>query len=133
MLSYNIIFNDVYIKTETYRLYSSLDFEPYNAIDDIIVLTVAASIYIWSMIFYFKNLTDKNKKLRPAYFLVAWTSVIAILIGLIAPNKNGSEFIFLLAPFSIIMANYLEVITERWFKEVFITLMIIAPILRLLL
>jgi hypothetical protein len=54
-------------------------------------------------------------------------------VALIAPNKNGSEFIFLFAPFSIILANYLEVISERWFKEVFPVLFIVVPIVSLLL
>jgi len=133
LLSYNIIFNDVFIEEGTFRLYSSLNFEAYNSLGYIIILTVVASVYIWSLIFYFKNLAEKNKKLRPVYFLVAWTSVIAILIGLIAPNKNGSEFIFLLGPFAIIIANYLETISERWFRETLISLMIIAPIIKLLL
>ena len=133
LLSYNIIFNDVFIKEGTFQLYSSLNFETYNSLGHIIILTVAASVYVWSLFFYFKNLAEKNKKLRPAYFLVAWTSVIAILIGLIAPDKNGSEFVFLLAPFAIIIANYLETISERWFRETLISLIIIAPIIKLLL
>jgi hypothetical protein len=133
LLSYNIIFNDAFIEEGTFKLYASLDFETYNSLEQIIVLAIAAFVYLWSLVFYFKNVADKNKKIRPAYFLVAWSSVIAILVGLIAPNKNGSEFIFLLAPFSIIMANYLETISKRWFREVFVSLVIIASIIPLLL
>jgi hypothetical protein len=31
------------------------------------------------------------------------------------------------------MANYIEVVSERWFKEVFVVFFIITPILTLLL
>lgn len=133
LFSYNIILYDVYIEEDTFNLNSSLNFEAYNSPIHVIQIAVVASIYLWSLIFYFKNLADKNKKLRPAYFLIAWTSVIAILVGIIAPNKGGSEFIFLLAPFSIILANYLETISDRWFRESIVSLLIIIPIIKLVL
>mgnify|MGYP000577890888 CR=1 FL=1 len=74
----------------------------------------------------------EEKAQRNLSFLIA-AIAIAILIAVIAPVKNGSEFLFLFAPFSIIMANYIEVISERWFKEVFIVLLLITPIIGLLL
>ena len=96
-------------------------------------LTLLFTSLVWILVLYFKNLADKNKRLRPSYFLTAWASVIAVLVAIIAPIKNGSEFIFLFAPFSIIMANYLEMISDRWFKEIFIVLFLIVPIVGLLL
>jgi len=133
LLIYNIIFYDTYIKPSNFERYASLDFTPYNSKENILKLTVLFTSLVWTVIYYFRTLPDKYKKLRPSYFLIAWASVMAILIALIAPVKNGSEFLFLFAPFSIIMANYIEVISERWFKEVFIILLIITPIISLLL
>ncbi|WP_411766108.1 DUF6427 family protein [Winogradskyella sp. A3E31] len=132
-ISYCIIADGVFLQPGTFRLYASLDFTSYDSPSKIITLTIAASMYVWMTFFYFKALSEKNKKVRPSFFLVVWSSVIALLLAVISPVKNGSEFIFLLAPFSIIMANYLEVISERWFREVFVSLLIIAPIISLLL
>ncbi|WP_400075826.1 DUF6427 family protein [Winogradskyella sp. R77965] len=132
-LIYNIIFHDAYIRSSDFQRYASLDFTAYNSKATILKLTVLFTSLIWTLIYYFKTLPDKNKKLRPSYFLIAWASIMAILVAIIAPVKNGSEFLFLLAPFSIVMANYIEVISERWFKEVFIALLIITPIITLLL
>jgi len=133
LLVYNIIVDDVYFKPTNFKRYASLDFTAYNSKGHILKLTVLFTSFVWTLIYFFKNIPDKNKKLKPSYFLMAWSSVIAILVAIIAPAKNGSEFLFLFAPFAIIMANYIEVISERWFKEVFIALLVITPIIGLLL
>ena len=133
LIAYNILVHDVYVRPSNFERYASLDYTPYNSKENILKLTVLFSTFIWSIFYYFKILPEKNKKLRPSYFLVAWASIIAILVAIISPVKNGSEFLFLFAPFSIILANYLEVISERWFKEVFIALLIMTPVISLLL
>ncbi|MEF3078259.1 DUF6427 family protein [Winogradskyella poriferorum] len=133
LVAYNIIVHDTYIKPTNFSRYASVDYSVYNSSEFILELTVLFTSLVWTLIYFFKNIQDKNKKLKPSFFLIAWSSVIAILIAIIAPVKNGSEFIFLFAPFSIIMANYIEVVSEKWFKEVFISLLIIVPIISLLL
>lgn len=133
LVVYNIIVYDVFIRSSNFVRYASLDFTAYNSKENILKLTVLFTSFIWILVYFFRTLSDKNKKLRPSYFIIAWASIIAILIAIIAPVKNGSEFLFLFAPFSIIMANYIEVISERWFKEVFIGLLITTPIIALLL
>lgn len=133
LMVYNIIVHDVFIKPTNFERFASLDYTPYNSKSSILKLTVLFASYIWILVYFFRTIPDKNKKLKPSYFIIAWTSIIAFLIAIIAPIKNGSEFIFLFAPFSIIMANYIEVISERWFKEVFVVLLIITPAIALLL
>lgn len=133
LLIYNICVYDVYLRPSNFQRYASLDYTPYNSKESIIKLTVLFTSFIWILVSFFRILPDKNKNLKPSYFLIAWGSIIAILVAIISPVKNGSEFLFLFAPFSIIMANYIEVISERWFKEVFVVLLIITPIITLLL
>ncbi|EDP69559.1 hypothetical protein FBALC1_00355 [Flavobacteriales bacterium ALC-1] len=133
LIIYNIIIHDVFIRPTDFERYASVDFTSYNSNESILKLTVLCALFIWILIYFFKTVSDKNKKLKPSYFIIAWASIIAVLVAIIAPIKNGSEFLFLFAPFSIIMANYIEVISERWFKEVFVGLIIITPIVSLLL
>jgi hypothetical protein len=133
LLVYNVLVHNVYIRPSNFERYASLDFTPYNSIESIIKFTVLFTSFIWILVYFFRILPGKNKKLKPSYFLVAWASIIAVLAAIIAPAKDGSEFLFLFAPFSIIMANYIEVISEKWFKEVFVALLIITPIITLLL
>lgn len=133
VIAYNIFVHGVYIRSSNFQRFASLDYTPYNSKANILKFTVLFTSYVWILIYFFRTLPDKNKKLRPSYFMIAWASIIALLVAVISPVKNGSEFIFLFAPFSIIMANYIEVISERWFKEVFVILLIITPIISLLL
>ena len=133
LMIYNIIVHDVFIRTTNFERFASLDFTAYNSKEHILKFTVLFTSYIWILSYFFRILPDKNKKLRPSLFIIAWASIIAVLVAIIAPIKNGSEFLFLFTPFSIIMANYIEVISERWFKEVFVALLIITPIIALLL
>lgn len=133
LVTFNIIMYDIYFTSTNFKRYASLDFTTYNSKESILKLTVLFTSFVWTLIYYFRILPDKNKKLKPSYFIIAWASIIAILVAIIAPVKNGSEFLFLFAPFSIIMTNYLEVITERWFKEMFVAFLIITPIVSLLL
>lgn len=133
LMIYNIIFYGTFVRPTNLELYASLDYTPYNSKENILRLTVLFTSLVWILIYFFRVLADKNSKLKPSYFLIAWASIIAILIAIISPLKNGSEFIFVFAPFSIIMANYIEVISERWFKEIFVILLIVTPIISLLL
>ena len=133
LLVYNIIMYDVYFKPSDFERYLSLDFTAYNTKASILKLTVLFSTFVWTLFYYFRIIPDKNKKLKPSYFIIAWASVIALLIAVISPIKNGSEYLFLLVPFSIIMANYMEMLSERWFKQIFVALLIVTPIISLLL
>lgn len=133
LMVYNVLIHDVFIRPSNFERYASLDYTPYNTKASILKLTVLITTFVWILFSFFRILPDKNKKLKPSYFLIAWASIIAMLLVIIAPTKNGSEFIFLFMPFSILMANYLEVISERWFKEVFVALLIVTPIISLLL
>ena len=133
LLCYNIIVKDEFIASSNFNFVTSLDFSGYNSISKIITLTVVFTIYIWSLVFYAMGISDKNKKLKPLHILVILASIVAICLLIIAPQKNGGEFLFLFVPFSIIVSNYIETISERWFKEALVSLMVITPILSLLL
>ncbi|MBU2921657.1 hypothetical protein KO504_09920 [Winogradskyella psychrotolerans] len=133
LLVYNIVIYDEFIRSSDFIRYASLDFTAYNSKESILKFTVLFSSFIWTLIYYFRTLPDKNKKLKPSYFIIAYASIIAVLVAIVAPLKDGSEYLFLFMPFSIIMAKYIEIITERWFKEVFVALLILTPIISLLL
>ena len=108
------------------------NFSAYNSLDFIIGITIILSFAIWSAFFYLRNLRDKQKTYRSSHVLVLYAAFISIIIILIAPSKNGSEFIFLFAPLAIIMANYIESVSEKWFGEIFIWMMILVPFVKLL-
>ena len=133
LVAYNILSYNTYLRSSNFEITGSFDFTPYNTKSAIFKLTLLFTSFIWTLVYFFKSISDKNNKLKPSYFLIAWTSVIGIFIAVIAPEKNGSEFIFLFAPLSVVFANYIESISEHWFKEVFVGVLILTPIVGLFL
>ena len=111
----------------------SFDYGSYNASRYLIAITVLLSFGIWSSLFYIKSIKQKKKAFRASFN----TIIVAVLIGftvvVFAPRKDGSEFLFMFAPLAIIIANYLEIIEEKWFKEVFLSVLILIPFILLLL
>lgn len=109
------------------------DFSDYNALKFVTGITIILSLGLWATFFYIKGISDKPKQFRSSHLLILYTTLLALVIILIAPNKNGSEFVFLLTPLAIIMANFIEGLSERWFSEVFIWLLIVTPLIKLFL
>lgn len=111
----------------------SIDFSSLNSKRIIIGSTVLFSFGLWSLFYYLKNIKSKMKSHRPTFKLIVIAVILSVLIIVLAPQKNGSEFLFLFAPLAIIITNYLEVITERWFKESFLWILVLTPFLILIL
>ena len=111
----------------------SFDFSSLNSQRIVISSTVILTYGIWSLLYFVRYLKSKSKKSRPSFILLIFSAIIGLLIIAISPNKNGSEFIFLFAPLSIIITNYLETISEKWFKEGLLLGLVLTPILILML
>lgn len=129
MLLTNSDFSDYFDQLLLY----SLDYTGLDSTRIMISATILISYGMWGSFYFIKHLKDKSKSLRPSFTLVIISSVISLLIVLISPYKNGSEFIFLFAPLSIILANYLEVTTEKWFREILIWVLVLIPAIFLIL
>lgn len=111
----------------------SYDFSNYNTIQYLIAITVLLSFGIWSSMFYLKNIKKKKKALRVSFKTIIIAVIIGFLVVVQAPNKSGSEFLFLFAPLAIIIANYIEIIQEKWFKEIFLAVLVLVPFILLML
>ena len=71
--------------------------------------------------------TTKRSLMAKIDYKSTWSIIVvhiglALLIVLIAPIKNGSEFLFLFFPLSILFANYLQNMNKYWYKEAIIYL-----------
>ncbi|WP_417290838.1 DUF6427 family protein [Corallibacter sp.] len=122
---------ETYISSFNYDI--SFDFSKLNRQSIIISSTIMFSYFVWALVYYFKGINAKSRTKKPAYYLVFIATLIALVIIIISPQKTGAEFIFLFAPLAIIMTNYLEMISEKWFKELLIWILIITPIISLVL
>ncbi|TYA74118.1 hypothetical protein FUA24_12300 [Seonamhaeicola marinus] len=111
----------------------SYDFSSYNSVRFVTAITVLLSFGTWSAIFYLQNIKKQKMAYRTSFKIVILAWVIAFFVVFQAPNKNGSEFLFLFAPLAIIITNYIETIKETWFKEIFLSVLLVVPLVLLLL
>lgn len=133
-LSILILFRlDITNYLQAFNMGISFDFSPLNKKQIIIAATIYFSYFIWSLFSYLSNIKNKSKSYRPSYVLILLTAAIGLAIIIIAPEKNGAEFIFLIAPLALIVTNYIELISEKWFREILIWVLILAPLATLVL
>ena len=132
-ISASIIINNTYLGFFNSNYETGVDFNSYNTLQFLVALTLLFSFGFWSVFYYLKNFRKKIRTIRPAFKTILATLIIAFILFVIAPNKNGSELLFLFAPLAIIITNYIETIKEKWFKEVFFGILLIAPFVMLVL
>lgn len=105
----------------------SYDYSSYNSIKYLVAITMLFSFGIWSSIFYLQNIKKKKRDLRPSFKIIIIAAIMAFALILLAPNKAGSEFLFLFAPLALIVTNYIEIVDDKWFKEIFLGILLGTP------
>ncbi|WP_345166812.1 DUF6427 family protein [Algibacter aquimarinus] len=131
--SLSVIFNDNFFGFFKNLPEVSFDYSNYNSPKYLIAITVLLSFGCWSSLFYIKSIKQKKKAFRASFNTILVTVLISFVIIVFSPKKDGSEFLFMFAPLSIIISNYIEIIEEKWFKEVFLSVLILMPFVLLLL
>lgn len=132
-ICFSLLVYDDYLKALPIDTNINLDLSNYNSLQFITAITMLLSFGLWSSLFYLRDIKKKMRSYRPSYKVLFFACMIASIIVLFAPKKNGSEFLFLFAPIAVIITNYIETIEEKWFKEVFLGLLVIIPIVLLVL
>lgn len=130
---YYIITEDTFGNLEQYWSGISIDFTAYNSLKTIISITVLLSFGLWSSFFYFKKIGEQTRSVKASFILIYIAFLLGVALIVVTDYKDGSEFLFVFAPLAIIITNYIETITEKWFAEVFVWLIIVTPVITLLL
>jgi len=123
--TYFALFNVSYRVNYDYSLYDSISF--------LIGITMLVSFGLWSLLFYIQDIVKAKKANRASLKIVVLLVFVAAFVVIFAPNKNGSEFLFLYAPLAIVISNYIETLQDKWFKEVFVLLLFLVPFVLLML
>ena len=115
------------------QLTYSLTFLNYNSLKLLIPITLILGYLLWAIFPTTAKVIAVNNEFRTSWFLLLAHLVISVLIIIPSPIKNGSEFLFLFFPATIMLANYLQIVKEEWFKEVFLYLFLVITIVVFLL
>lgn len=116
-----LVFTDVPVSlTAILDFEIHVNFEVYNVFKLLIPLAIVISLLLWAIVPTTFKIIAINNEFRSSWQLLIIHFFILLLIVIPWPDKNGSELMFLFFPMSIIFTNYLQLVEERWFKEVFL-------------
>jgi len=117
-------FEKAYVQLDT-----SLSFGTYNSLLLLLPITLILGFLIWTIFPTTIKIITVNNELKNSWYLILSHLVISIFIMIPSPVKNGAEFIFLFFPLAIIFTNYLQLVNEKWFKDVFLYIFLAVAVL----
>lgn len=127
--SYNLFIENSFLWILKIDRSISLDFQTYDKISLIIPISILAILLIltfFQKVISFSEIRLKEKSNATLLILILLINVVSILL---IPNKNGSEFLYLMAPLAILTTNSIEKLHILWIKELVLWLALISPII----
>jgi len=118
--SYMYAINSIEVVYENMIFQYSTSFKAFNSIKLLVPSAFICALSIWSIFPTTYKITTINNEFRNSWNLVIFHFIILVVVVMPWPMKNGAELFFLFFPIAIIFTNYLQIIEEKWFKEVFI-------------
>lgn len=131
--AFQFLLNDSFIWFYNWKPSFNFNFSAYNQAILLIPAAVIATFIVWTVIARILRLGAIPKKEKPNAILMLFTILVCIAISFLSPQKNGSELLFIIFPLTIIITNYIENLSEFWFKEILLWLAVFLPILTLFL
>ena len=124
--TYLLAFDDLARFYALWNFQINMDISTYASQNMIIPLALIGSLTLAAI-----YPTTKRSLLAKIDFKSTWSLLLAhilvsLLVVLISPIKDGSEFLFLIFPLSILFANFLQVINRYWIKESIIYIFILT-------
>jgi hypothetical protein len=106
----------------------SLDFSAYNKARVLMPSAFIATLLVWTLVARIMKFSSMPKKAQRNYRLLTITTLVSVAILFMSSNKSGGEILFLCAPLSIVVTNYLERLNDFWFKEILLWVLVLLPI-----
>ncbi|MCZ4317708.1 DUF6427 family protein [Aequorivita viscosa] len=135
--TYQLLANNSFAWLFNWKEEIGLDFSAYNSLSILIPITIILAFYIWTGFYRILKIPALPLKEKPNFILLLYVSLTTLFIALGSPDKTGAEVLFVLAPVSIISANYIESnyknwdrsndASEFWFKEIMLWLVVLLP------
>jgi len=126
---YYLLVNDSFLWFLDLQTSIGFDFSEYKSPQLLIAIIFVSTLFLISIIQKRFNSATIPIKEKSKNRLLFYTIFIGIIIILISPIKNGSEFIFLFAPLSIFATSYIETTKKGWISETVLWLTVLLPFL----
>lgn len=104
------------------------DFTYYNKLSVLVPLSFVLALIVWMIGNFYAKMKQRSKKNIKSIQLILFGLLVAILISVFSPQKNGSELIYLSFPFAVFASNFIEFPEEKFFKEMLLWVFFFLPL-----
>lgn len=112
---------------------AGFDFSVYNNPWLLVPATLLLTFFVWSGIHGLLRFPLMAPRERAKFRLLLFCAAAALAVAVLVPQKSGAELLFFMPPLAIMMAVYLQNLTERYFKEALLWLAVVAPLIMIFL
>lgn len=105
----------------------SFDFSSYTSLKILVPIAFYITLFLWTIFRYIQDSKRAIIAQRPLYLLVVFMAFIALGIVMMTNKKTGAEWYFFLIPLAIMMTNYLENASGKFFKEFLLWILVLLP------
>jgi len=106
----------------------NFDFSIYNQLNILLPITFLITITLWSLVVVTPKIILVSNTLRMSWNVLINQLLIATVVVILSPNKNGSELFFVIFPCAIIIANFLQKNQSSNFKNLILYLFLLISI-----
>ena len=131
--SIDLLITDTFYTPIDWIQASGFKFENYRDARLLIPAAFLLALTLWSSFFFMLIIQKASANAKTSLFLILLCAGVALTVAVLAPTKNGSELMFFFAPLAIIVTNYFQNMSDKWFKEILFIVIMLLPVLLLLL
>lgn len=106
----------------------SFDFSAYASWELLIASSFFLALLVWTLFSSIADITKGPRKRRPNKVLQLYLMGTSLLIIILTNEKAGAELLFLMPPFALIVAGYVQKKQDLWFKETLLWCFLLLPI-----
>ncbi len=129
---FTLLFYDSFFTVTDYVDPVSFSFQNYLVKDQLFSIGILSICIVFFLSIYLIKYSRKTANLKPILRLMIVYLILAVGIGIVAPEKNTSELFFIATPLAIIGTTYLETNYNVLAKEINIWVFVLIPFTMLL-
>ena len=126
--TYHFYFDSLPVFYKVLDFNYNFNFDVYNQLKFLIPITFLITILLWCVVVATPKIVLVSNSLKLSWNMLINNTIIAIIIVLLSPVKDGSEFLFLIFPASIIITNFLQKSESSNFKNLILYLFLLISI-----
>ncbi len=130
--TYNFVLNQTDFFSSLFSWEISLDFSPYNS-GNFLFSSITIGIFtLISILIKSPQTFAILDKSRQNWILILTHLFLSLLVFIQNSERTGIEFLYLLFPISVILANGIELVKKKWLADIIILLFLVASTIQIL-